>query len=155
MVIVRQSRPEDQPAVERFLVEVALLHQQAHPERFRAPADPDEPAPRAPGDSPRVVLVGELAGRVVGVATVEIRDTPDSPWLVPRRFASIESLVVAPDARRRGIGRDLLLACESWAKEQGATEMELSVWDFNTSALALYERSGYAALHHRLGKHLR
>ena len=54
----------------------------------------------------------------------------------------LEGWYVLPDARRRGVGRALLVAAETWAREQGCTE-------FGSDALIDNEVS--AAAHHALG----
>jgi len=50
---------------------------------------------------------------------------------------------VAEGWRSQGIGHALMQQAETWAKERGITEVELSVWEFNQRALALYEKLGY------------
>jgi ribosomal protein S18 acetylase RimI-like enzyme len=36
-----------------------------------------------------------------------------------------------------------MAAAERWAAERGLSEIELSVWEFNQSALAFYQELGY------------
>jgi GNAT superfamily N-acetyltransferase len=42
-----------------------------------------------------------------------------------------------------GIGQALLRRAERWAAERGASELELTVWEFNQDAIAFYEKLGY------------
>jgi len=49
-------------------------------------------------------------------------------------------LVVAREARRRGVATELLRASEAWARERGAARIVLSA---QTYARALYEAAGY------------
>ena len=44
---------------------------------------------------------------------------------------------------RQGIGTQLLLACEAWAREQRVQRLELSVMAHNFPALALYGKQGF------------
>ncbi len=37
----------------------------------------------------------------------------------------------------------LMAEAHNWANARGATEIELTVWDFNSAATALYESLGY------------
>ena len=53
------------------------------------------------------------------------------------------SLWVAPTARRQGIGAQLIDSVAAWAKATGATALVLDVVAANTSAIALYERTGF------------
>lgn len=57
--------------------------------------------------------------------------------------AEILTLAVAPGARRRGLGRDLLAAAARRATAQGAKAMFLEVGVGNAAALALYAGAGF------------
>ena len=52
-------------------------------------------------------------------------------------------LAVAPDARGRGFGRDLVVAAEAWLATQGAGKVQLMVRGTNTATIGFYERLGY------------
>jgi|SRR5271166_1178834 len=54
----------------------------------------------------------------------------------------LESIVVAENARRKGIGRALLNAVSSWAFANGAVRIELEVRVGNENAVRFYEKSG-------------
>jgi ribosomal protein S18 acetylase RimI-like enzyme len=51
---------------------------------------------------------------------------------------------VLPTYRRRGLGRDLMLAGEDFARREGAREVSLEVIEGNYGAQKLYEGMGYA-----------
>ena len=55
-------------------------------------------------------------------------------------FSWIATIGVLPEYRRRGIGRDLLHACEAQLK---TPRLRLSVRASNQAAITLYEREGY------------
>ncbi len=55
-------------------------------------------------------------------------------------FSWIATIGVVPDFRRRGIGRDLLRACEAQLK---TPRVRLSVRASNDGAIRLYEQEGY------------
>lgn len=70
---------------------------------------------------PLEVLVAEQqAGVPVGFAELSIR--PYAEGCVSDRVAYLEGWYVAPQARRQGVGRALLVAAERWAATQGCTE---------------------------------
>jgi GNAT superfamily N-acetyltransferase len=56
--------------------------------------------------------------------------------------AWIEDLAVHPDHRSRGIGRRILGAARDWARERGATHLELDSAEARTDAHRFYEREG-------------
>ncbi len=53
-------------------------------------------------------------------------------------------LVVARQAARRGVGRALIQAVESWARERGFRFLTLNVFARNFDARQFYERSGFS-----------
>ena len=80
---------------------------------------------------------------------------PSTPALfVPRRFVYLEDLVVSAAFQRQGIGHRLMERVHRWAREQGVTEVELDVWEFNASARVFYEKQGYQTTTRGMRKHL-
>jgi ribosomal protein S18 acetylase RimI-like enzyme len=102
------------------------------------------------------LLVAELAGeqRVVGFAQLVVEDTSERPGLTPRRYVLVLDVEVAEAYRGQGIGHKLMAATEEWARSKGATQMELSVWEFNDRARALYEALGYRTTYRQMLKRL-
>jgi GNAT superfamily N-acetyltransferase len=84
--------------------------------------------------------VGSEQGRLVGFLTAyqDIHSV---------RFgyrAWVEDLAVHPDHRSQGIGKALLDAAKAWARERGATHLELDSAEARTDAHRFYEREGAA-----------
>jgi ribosomal-protein-alanine acetyltransferase len=87
-----------------------------------------------------------------GVTTTSISDEhPDShlallAFLVARHLTSeweLESIVVAPEAQRKGIGKKLLTALLARAKETNSESVFLEVRESNAAARKLYEKTGF------------
>jgi len=57
--------------------------------------------------------------------------------------AELISMWVAPAARGRGVGDELIRAVEGWARRAGAATLKLAVTDGNENATALYRRHGF------------
>ena len=53
-------------------------------------------------------------------------------------------LAVAPHARRHGLGRTLVQACERWVRERDIPKIQLMVRHTNAAAVCFYEALGYA-----------
>jgi ribosomal protein S18 acetylase RimI-like enzyme len=68
--------------------------------------------------------------------------------------AHVADLAVAPAARRSGVGRALMTAGESWARDRGLEIVTLDVWSTNHRALAFYRALGYPMESLSLAKHL-
>ena len=82
------------------------------------------------------VLVADDEGRLVGFCTA-YQD------LHSVRFgyrAWVEDLAIDPDRRSEGIGRALLEAAKDWARERGATHLELDSGEARIDAHRFYER---------------
>ncbi len=92
----------------------------------------DETAVNAP-------LVAEVAGEAIGLAWGRIESaTPD--------VAHLYQMWVDPLHRGRGAGRLLLDAVVAWARERGASKVQLGVTEGDTPARRLYERAGFEAI---------
>jgi GNAT superfamily N-acetyltransferase len=148
---IREALPTDNAALVPIADEVHELHAAAHPSIFQ-PVERARSLPQGyvddllAGDT-STILVAEVAGAIVGFAIVTVFDAPPIELLVPRRIVSIRSMVVTEAQRGQGIGRALVDAAMLWGRAQGATTLELTVWEFNQHARALYERLGLTTIH--------
>jgi GNAT superfamily N-acetyltransferase len=75
-------------------------------------------------------------GRWVGMAGAFVH--PDK-----RGTVCLWWLWVAPDARGRGLARQLVEARAGWARERGAVRLELAVAENNETVKALYQSLGF------------
>ena len=83
-------------------------------------------------------LVAELLGEVVGWAAL-------SPASKRRCYAGVveNSVYVAPEARGRGVGRQLLEALIAGARASGLWTIQCSIFPENRASLVLHERCGF------------
>ena len=89
-------------------------------------------------DDRSTVLVADDNETVVGFATVYLD-------IVSVRFgqrAWVEDLAVAPQRRSSGIGKALLDAAKTWARDHGAARLELESGAARIDAHRFYEREG-------------
>ncbi|MEK6606437.1 MAG: GNAT family N-acetyltransferase [Myxococcota bacterium] len=146
---VRPARLEDWPTLCGLLHEVEELHSRIWPSFFRnhgAPAWSPERLRDAIAASDESVQIAEEDGLVVGLVHATAFDTPEQPALVRTRRVHVDDLVVAPRARRRGVGRRLLRAAEDWGRQSGATQCVLTVWEGNDAAVRFYAAMSYRDL---------
>jgi GNAT superfamily N-acetyltransferase len=87
-----------------------------------------------------VVLVAEDGGELVGICTAYF----DIHSVRFGHRAWVEDLAVDPAQRSRGVGRALLYAAMGWARERGATHLELDSGEARRDAHRFYEREGPA-----------
>ena len=86
------------------------------------------------------MLVADDGGELIGICTAyqDIHSV---------RFgyrAWVEDLAVDPERRSQGIGKALLDAAQDWARERGATHLELDSAEARADAHRFYEREGAA-----------
>jgi ribosomal-protein-alanine acetyltransferase len=122
--VIRPATADDLEAV------VALEQACFGPEAWSAGLVADELASPS-----RVVLVHD-DGAVRAYGTVG----------VVADVADLHRIATAPQQQGRGVGRALLDALLSAAREQGAERMLLEVADTNTAARRLYEGTGFATI---------
>jgi len=156
-IIIRSAVEADYGKVCRLLEEVDRLHLQRLPAIYRRSDGPVREWEYFAGlleDENVGLFLAELAGELVGLIHVLVAQARELPLLVPRHFAVIDNLVVTEHARRQGIGSLLIEQAECWARERGLTTIELTVYEFNQGAIALYEKAGYETLLRRMSKKL-
>lgn len=90
-------------------------------------------------DSPHVLLLADPAGRGFLMGRVVADE------------AEVLTIAVAPEARRQGIGADLMARFADAAAARGAVVAHLEVAADNAAAIALYAQAGFAAAGRRRG----
>ena len=88
------------------------------------------------------IFFAEKNGRVVGFAQCQLRHdyvegTDSSP------VGYLEGIYVADGYRKQGIAKELLTACESWAKEKGCTEFASDCELSNVQSLQFHLNVGF------------
>ena len=85
-----------------------------------------------------ILVAVDRGGDLVGICTAYYE-------LFSVRFGHrvwVEDLAVHPERRSEGIGKELLDAAKDWARERGATHLELDSAETRTDAHRFYEREG-------------
>ncbi|MFV2177418.1 GNAT family N-acetyltransferase [Actinomadura sp. LOL_016] len=83
------------------------------------------------------ILTGVPAGYASLDGSAVGRAVPQGEWL------GVYAMAVAPDARRRGLGRRVLRALLEWGRRQGCRRAYLVVVERNTAARGLYAGEGF------------
>ncbi len=133
---VRPARPEDIPVICLLKWQFAL----AEGSTIAVRATPEDWQRDMFGPQPRFsAVVAELAGAVIGMATITQRFCPG--WVGP--LCAIDDLFVVPEHRGRGVGKALLAGAAAQAIGRGAPFVELTVREDNQQAMRLYQRTGF------------
>ena len=156
-IAIREATERDYEDLCVIIDQVDTIHRNALPERFKRSGGPPrkrEHIVTAIRSADIGLFVAEKEGHLVGLVHVVIRDAPNIPILVPRRYAVVENLAVREGHRRAGIGLALMERAEKWAQTKGATSIELNVYAFNQAAQRFYRELGYEILSHRVTRTL-
>jgi GNAT superfamily N-acetyltransferase len=138
MHTVRQALSEE---VERVLGMYEWLF--APPGSVPALWDPErarEAIAEAIASDESAVLVAEHRGELLGFCTAYL----ELNSVRYGRRCWVEDLAVNPNHRSQGAGKDLLDAAKAWARERGATHLELDSGEARTDAHRFYDREGPA-----------
>jgi diamine N-acetyltransferase len=157
VVHVRPAQDDDYEGIGAVLAEADFLHSTTLPDVFRQPDVPGRSREYIAEliDSPdSALIVADCESRIVGAAVAKVIEAPALPVMVPRRLVVVSDVVVLKDYRRCGIGRALMERIERWAGEQGASHVELSVYEFNKPAISFYRKLGFRTASRRLRKTL-
>ena len=92
----------------------------------------------------QVYLAKNGSGEYAGMIWVA-RRTSKEPWDFSEMPGWIYDIRVRPKFRRSGLGRQLLAATESWARDVDLPQIGLHVLGENAGALSLYRASGFRA----------
>lgn len=107
-------------------------------------------------DTPRPWTASEFAAFLADPSTVfAAREGGFAVGRVAGPEAELLTLAVAPEARRRGLGRALVAAFEAEASARGAVEAVLEVAVTNGPGRRLYAAHGYAPVGRRRGYYAR
>lgn len=85
------------------------------------------------------VYVAEIEGHVVGFIHIEKYDL-----LYFSSMANILGIAVSGKVRRQGIGKQLIVAAEEWAKSNNIFEMRLNSGESRKEAHSFYRNLGYS-----------
>jgi GNAT superfamily N-acetyltransferase len=87
-------------------------------------------------DPASAVIIAEYRGDLLGLCTAYL--DMNSVRFGPRCW--VEDLAVSPEHRSQGVGKALLDRAKEWARERGATHLELDSADTRADAHRFYER---------------
>jgi ribosomal protein S18 acetylase RimI-like enzyme len=146
-VLVRPAElPAEAEALAAVYVSSAEHHAALDPELYRVPLLEAVVARyrQATPEPGRIMLVAEVGGEVVGMASMRMSPAPsEASMMTPVPSAAVD-IAVLPNYRGQGLGGKLMLAAEAAARRFGARRMVLDAAAANERALRFYEeRLGY------------
>jgi GNAT superfamily N-acetyltransferase len=155
---VRLASSSDFDSLCRLYVEFHEFHVQRVPDRLLTLGPPEQfdcselktnlTKIMKRGDA--ALFVAMMANDLIGLAEIYLHHDKPNEAAITRTYGYLQSLMVREPFRRQKIGRLLIQASESWAREKGATEVRLDIWEFAAGPLLFYENCGYRILRRTL-----
>ncbi len=138
MIKIRIGTPSDMPAVLELIQELAIFEREPNAVVVTA----DDLVRDGFGPQPMFgTFVAEVEGKIVGMALYYYRY---STW--KGRTIHLEDLIVQAAMRGQGVGEALYAHVLKQAQKDQVRRVEWNVLDWNTPAIAFYEKSGARVL---------
>ncbi len=141
-VVIEKPEPEDLEEIDRIAVQVHECHVKWRPDIFEHTdhiLHEEQLAHMIRHDG---IIVAKHGDRIAGYAMLSSREGKKNGYRY-RKQLEIEAMGVDEPYRNRGIGRELLAYIRKYARENGYTDIRLTVNEENESARHLYEKAGF------------
>jgi GNAT superfamily N-acetyltransferase len=143
---VREARlPADKPVILQFIMALQRYETSLEPNRRHDLGMAEEyfAVLLERSRSGAIFLAEDETGRPIGWTIVYEEETEAFIRADERRFAYLAELYVKEDWRGRGVGQNLIAACEDWARRSGYCTMRIDLLSRNERAAAAYAKAGY------------
>jgi Acetyltransferases len=151
---IREAAADDYAGVGSLVSEVHRLHLENRPDVY---LDTDMPFPKERfsellqrEDTKLLVAENTDSGELLAYSILEMMTPKNLQILIPSRFMYIDDFCVKSGYRKNGIGRLLFRHIGEYAKSEGISSIQLTVWEFNKNAIQFYESMGMTAMNRRM-----
>ena len=151
---IREAIANDYIDIRNLVIEVHNLHVKNRPDIY---LDVDNPFEKEKfedllnSNNTNLFVVEDTDNKeLLAYSIVEIMSTRSIPILIPSRFAYIDDLCVKSIHQKKGIGKMLFKYLVDYAKVEGASSIQLNVWEFNENAIKFYESLGMLTRNRRM-----
>ena len=137
---IRDARPSDIPQLLQFEQELVKAERPFDPTIRPDPVSYYDLREYVTSDMVKVV-VAEVDGKIVSSGYAYEKEA--RPYLDHATYAHLGFMYTVPEYRGRGINKKLIDVLLDWARSNELTEVRLTVYDDNTSAIKAYEKVGF------------
>ena len=145
-LIVREAITNDYINISSLVLEVHNLHVKNRSDVFLEADHPflkEQFEDLLNSNDTKLFVVEKIDNKdLVAYCIVKIMATSCLPILVQRRYAYIDNFCVKDSYKGNGIGKLLFQHIIDYAKSEGASSLQLSVWEFNQDAINFYKVVG-------------
>jgi len=151
---VREAVANDYIEINNLVVEVHNLHVKNRADVY---IDVDTPLMREHFDDlltatdTKLFVVEDTSNKdLVAYSILKIMTPRSIQIIVSSRFAYIDDFCVKSNHQKNGIGRFLFQHIVDYSKTEGASSLQLVVWEFNKDAIKFYETLGMSTRNRRM-----
>jgi len=137
---IRDARPSDIPQLLQFEQELVKAERPFDPTIRPDPVSYYDLREYVNSDMVKVV-VAEVDGKIVSSGYAYEKEA--RPYLDHATYAHLGFMYTVPEYRGKGINKKLIDVLLDWARSNELTEVRLTVYDDNTSAIKAYEKVGF------------
>jgi ribosomal protein S18 acetylase RimI-like enzyme len=151
-ISIREGNIDDYRELNDLNCQIHDIHVKDRPDVYKkteVPLDKDYYSCLLKDENAKVILAVE-EGKTVGYSIFEIKSTPNISNLVYRKIIYIDDICVDEGYSGKGIGEKLFNHIAEYGKSVGAHSLELSVWEFNRSAIEFYNKMGMNTKNRRM-----
>lgn len=94
-------------------------------------------------------FIAESEQRIIGTLTVKTsKNSFGLEWYAKEGVTSFHQFAIEPSWQGRGIGNELLLRAEQFAREEGYKELSFDTSELAVELIAFYQKRGYRQVGH-------
>lgn len=143
---IRSGTSDDLPFLRDQLVMVQDLHRSAHPDKYReiSPGQAESYLSERLTNQRCLVRVAVTErNHLIGHTISEIQDRSGSLFTHPQTVLYLAQIVVSPDYRKQGVGRELIEDVRALGRTRGIEQVVLNVWEFEGNARRFFLDCGF------------
>jgi ribosomal protein S18 acetylase RimI-like enzyme len=151
---IREALASDYTEINNLVLEVHDLHVQNRPDVY---INVETPMMRKDFDDllyandTKLFVVEDTSNEsLLAYSIVKIIAPRSIRIFVPVKSVYIDDFCVRSSHQKNGIGRFLFQHIVEYAKAEGASSIQLTVWDFNRGAIKFYEALGMSTRNRRM-----
>lgn len=151
---IREAIGNDYTDISSLVVEVHNLHVKNRPDVYLG-VDNLFPKERFEdllnSDNIRLFVVEDTDSKeLVAYSIIEIMAPRNISILIQSKYAYIDDFCVKHNYQKKGIGKLLFNHIVDYSKTEGASNIQLTVWEFNKNAIMFYESLGMSTRNRRM-----
>lgn len=154
--MIRQAKLSDLSDLNTLYIEQNRFHHNIAPDRIALCDEllAHEELAEMIVDTSTYLALYELDGTVVAALLANLQRIEAKRWTPKRCFVYLDELIVTQECRGQGIAREMMDVFEDWAMEQGASCIDLNVWQHNSNAVEFYQKNGFYTEQRLMSKNL-